>query len=243
MEKRQPMGIELVKRGIVTESDIEKALDYQKTHTNKKIGDIINILGLCDSHVLINAVGEILEEKAIYLQEKDIALDLVKQYKAIPFEISSGKIKVCFADTSNKRSIDVIRLLLLNKGLVMEKYISFETNIDKIIEALEGTSAGNIDINADVSGLVDSIIKTAMEKRASDIHIEPEENSIRVRYRIDGELVTAATIEKDKQAQLIGRLIAISNMHQEKQESQDGRILLYSDYNIRVSSQKNVYGE
>ena len=43
MEKRQPMGIELVKRGIVTESDIEKALDYQKTHTNKKIGDIINI--------------------------------------------------------------------------------------------------------------------------------------------------------------------------------------------------------
>ena len=82
-----------------------------------------------------------------------------------------------------------------------------------------------------------------MEKRASDIHIEPEENSIRVRYRIDGELVTAATIEKDKQAQLIGRLKAISNMHQEKQESQDGRILLYSDYNIRVSSQKNVYGE
>ncbi len=81
------------------------------------------------------------------------------------------------------------------------------------------------------------------KKRASDIHIEPEENSIRVRYRIDGELVTAATIEKDKQAELIGRLKAISNMHQEKQESQDGRILLYSDYNIRVSSQKNVYGE
>ena len=251
MEKRQPMGIELVKRGIVTESDIEKALDYQKTHPNKKIGDIVNILGLCDSHVLINAVGEILEEKAIYLQEKDIridvqeyiALDLVKQYKAIPFEISSGKIKVCFADTSNKRSIDVIRLLLLNKGLVMEKYISFETNIDKIIEALEGTSAGNIDINADVSGLVDSIIKTAMEKRASDIHIEPLEKIIRVRYRIDGQLVDAAQIDKDKQAQIIGRLKAISNMHQEKQESQDGRILLYEDYNIRVSSQPNIYGE
>ena len=251
MEKRQPMGIELVKRGIVTESDIEKALDYQKTHPNKKIGDIINILGLCDSHVLINAVGEILEEKAIYLQEKDIridvqeyiALDLVKQYKAIPFEISSGKIKVCFADTSNKRSIDVIRLLLLNKGLVMEKYISFETNIDKIIEALEGTSAGNIDINADVSGLVDSIIKTAMEKRASDIHIEPLEKIIRVRYRIDGQLVDAAQIDKDKQAQIIGRLKAISNMYQEKQESQDGRIIMYPDYNIRVSSQRNIYGE
>ena len=69
------------------------------------------------------------------------------------------------------------------------------------------------------------------------------ETSIRVRYRIDGDLVTVASIEKSKQSQLVGRLKAISNMHQEKQESQDGRILLYSDYNIRVSSQKNIYGE
>lgn len=66
---------------------------------------------------------------------------------------------------------------------------------------------------------------------------------VRVRYRIDGQLVTAAQIDKEKQAQIIGRLKAISNMHQEKQESQDGRILSYPDYNIRVSSQKNVYGE
>ena len=77
-----------------------------------------------------------------------------------------------------------------------------------------------------------------MDKRASDIHIEPMETSIRVRYRIDGDLVTVASIEKSKQSQLVGRLKAISNMHQEKQESQDGRILLYTDYNIRVSSQK-----
>ena len=251
MDKRQPIGIELVKRGIVTESDIEKALDYQKSHPNKKIGDILDILELCDSNILINAIGEILDEKAIYLLEKDIridvleyiSLDIMKQNKAIPFEIASGKIKVCFADTSNKKSIDVIRLLLLNKGLVMEKYITFETNINKIIDSLEGTVSDNIDTSTDISGLVDSIIKTAMEKRASDIHIEPLEKLLRVRYRIDGQLVTAAEIDKEKQVQIIGRLKAISNMHQEKQESQDGRILAYPNYNIRVSSQKNVYGE
>lgn len=251
MDKRQPIGIELVKRGIVTESDIEKALDYQKSHPNKKIGDILDILELCDSNILINAIGEILDEKAIYLLEKDIridvleyiSLDIMKQNKAIPFEIASGKIKVCFADTSNKKSIDVIRLLLLNKGLVMEKYITFETNINKIIDSLEGTVSDNIDTSTDISGLVDSIIKTAMEKRASDIHIEPLEKVLRVRYRIDGQLVTAAEIDKEKQVQIIGRLKAISNMHQEKQESQDGRILAYPSYNIRVSSQKNIYGE
>ncbi len=251
MEKRQPIGIELVKRGIVTEVDIEKALDYQKSHPSKKIGDIIDILGLCDSHILIGTIGEILDEKAIYLLDNDIrinpldyiSLDLMKQNKAIPFEIVAGKIKVCFADTSNKKSVDVVRLLLLNKRLVMEKYITFESNIEKILDSLEGAVSENINTNADISGLVDSIIKTAMDKRASDVHIEPLEDKVRVRYRIDGRLITAAQIEKDKQSQLIGRLKAISNMHQEKQEAQDGRILAYPDYNIRVSSQKNVYGE
>ena len=124
----------------------------------------------------------------------------------------------------------------------MEKYITFATNIENILASLEGKS-GDIDINADVSGLIDSVIKSAMEKRASDIHIEPLQKSLRIRYRIDGQLVTVTTIDNEKQSQIIGRLKAISNMHQEKQESQDGRIIMYPDYNIRVSSQKNIYGE
>ena len=251
MEKRQPIGIELVKRGVVSEEDIERALDYQKLHPDKKIGDIIAILHLCDIDTLINAIGEILDEKAINLKENNIkinvlnyiSLDLIKQNKAIPFDIASGKIKVCFADTTNKKSAETIRLLLLNKGLVMEKYITFESNINRIINSLEGEASDNINANADISGLVDTIIKTAIEKRASDIHVEPLDTNVRVRYRIDGQLITAVSIDKDKQAQLIGRLKAISNMHQEKQESQDGRIITYPNYNIRVSSQRNVYGE
>lgn len=250
-KKRQPIGIELVKRGLITELDIEKALDYQKQYPNKKLGDIINILGLCDSRVLIQTIGEILDEKAIYLTAKDItinvtdyiSIDIAKNNKAIPFDIVAGRIKVCFADTSNKRAIETVRLLLLNKGLVMEKYITFESNIEKILTSLEGVANEKINTNSNITELVDSIIKTAMEKRASDIHIEPMEHEVRVRYRIDGELYTAVTIENEKQSQIIGRLKAISNMHQEKQEAQDGRILVYPDYNIRVSSQKNVYGE
>ena len=247
----QPLGIELAKRKLITEVDINRALSYQKMYPNKKLGDIIHILHLCDSEELIKAIGEILDEKAILLEEGDIrvnvseyiSLDIAKKNKAIPFEIDGNKIKVCFADTTNKRSIDTIRLLLLNKGLVMEKYITFESNIDKILESLEGMASDNINTNRDITGLVDSIIKTAMEKRASDIHFEPMAEKLRVRYRIDGGLVNAVTIDSDKIPQIIGRLKAISNMHQEKQESQDGRIILYPDYNIRVSSQKNVYGE
>ncbi len=249
-KRRQPLGIELVKRGIVTEEDVERALDYQKAEPKKKIGDILNILRAADPEVLIQAMGEILDEKAILLKESDLkvnmldylSLDIAKQYKAIPFEEANGRIKVCFADTSNRRAVETVRLLLLNKGLIMEKYITFETNIDLILNSFENTS-GDIQVGADASSFIDSVIKRAMDKRASDIHFEPMQDGLRVRYRIDGWLINAANVTKEKQAQIVGRLKAISNMHQEKQESQDGRIIMYPDYNIRVSSQRNIYGE
>ena len=56
-------------------------------------------------------------------------------------------------------------------------------------------------------------------------------------------MITVARIPKENQTQMIGRLKAISNMYQEKQESQDGRIIMYPGFNIRVSSQKTIYGE
>ena len=252
LKRRQPIGVELVKRGIVGEEDIERALEYQRNHPNVKIGDCLYELGICDPYTLITAIGEILGEKGILLNKNlikikisdYISLDIAKKNKAIPFEIESGKIKVCFANTVNRRSIETMRLLFLNKGLIMENYITFEKDIDQILKSLEGKANTDITESGDnIINLVDSIIKTGIEKRASDIHIEPMATNIRVRYRIDGELFTAANLDKEKQHQIIGRLKAISNMHQEKQESQDGRILLYEDYNIRVSSQPNVNGE
>ncbi len=254
IRRRQPIGVELVKRGIVTEEDIKNALDFQKEHPNRKIGDILYSLDVCDPNKLIEAIGDIIGTKGILLTNGTLkvkltdyfSIDIAKRNKVVPFDVGSGKIKVCFADNVDTRSMENIRLLLLNRGLVMESYITFESDIVKIIKSMEGTPTENLQnagMNDTVTGLVDSIIKTGMERRASDIHIEPMANEVRIRYRIDGELFTAAKISKDKQQQIIGRLKAISNMHQEKQESQDGRILLYEDYNIRVSSQPNVYGE
>ena len=252
LKRRQPIGVELVKRGIVKEEDIERALDYQRKHPNVKIGDCLYALDICDPYILITAIGEILGEKGILLSknaikvdmEEYISLDIAKKSKVIPFDIENGKIKVCFANTVDRKSIEAIRLLLLNKGLIMETYITFEKDIVQILKSLEGKATTDInEAGVTIINLVDSIIKTGIEKRASDIHIEPMAIAIRVRYRIDGELFTAANLDKEKQQQIIGRLKAISNMHQEKQEAQDGRILLYEDYNIRVSSQPNIYGE
>jgi len=249
--RKMPIGIELVRRRIVTEDQINAAVEYQKTHRKMKLGEILKEITDCDEKVLIEAIGEIIGEKGIVLKFEDIkiniedyiSLDIVKECKAVPFEINQGKIKVCFTDVISKNNIERVKLLLLNKGLIMEKYITYDNNINNIIDRLGGKANDDIDMNDDIVKLVDSIIKTAMNKRASDIHFEPMESKLRVRYRIDGELYTAVEIRKEKQAQVIGRLKAISNMYQEKKEDQDGRIIMYPEYNIRVSSQNNVYGE
>ena len=251
LKKKQPIGIELVKRGIVSEVDVQKALEYKKEHPDKRMGEILNIIGAADSKRLLDAIGDILGERTILLTTDNIkiniedymSLDVARENKAIPFALEGGKVKVCFAETTDKKSIETIRLLLLNKGLVMDRYITFETNLENVIEAISGRPSGNIKTANNATSLVDSIIKQGIEKRASDIHIEPMDNIVRIRYRIDGELITVANVEKSKQEQLIGRIKSISNMYQEKQESQDGRILMYPNYNIRVSSQKNIYGE
>ena len=255
LKRKQPLGIELVRRGIVDGEAIERALKYQVDHPNKRLGDILYILKEAEPNQLAMEIGDIIGVKGIYLTDNKIKiepteylpLDMMKNYKAIPFDVESGKIKIAFADISNNTdNIKSVKMLVLNKGLVMDPYIAFETNIDEYFTRFEEVSTSvmeNLEETDSVTDLVDNIIKLAIEKRASDIHIEPQIDSVRIRFRIDGQLFVMANIEKEKQAQMIGRLKAISNMHQEKQEEQDGRILLYNDYNIRVSSQKNIYGE
>ena len=70
--------------------------------------------------------------------------DMAKQNKAIPFDINNGKIKVCFANTVNNKKMDAIRLLVLNKGLVMEPYITFEQQIVKLLKSLDGEVSEDI---------------------------------------------------------------------------------------------------
>ena len=100
LKRRQPIGVELVKRGIVTESDIDQALEYQREHPKKKLGDILYILDVTDPYKLIEAIGEIIGTKGVMLTNNNIkvkitdyiSLDIARDNKAIPFEVNNGKI-------------------------------------------------------------------------------------------------------------------------------------------------------
>ena len=106
--KKQPLGVELVKKGIVKEKDIEQALQYQKDHPSRKIGDILYILNVCDPKILIEAIGEILGEKGILLTSNTIkvkltdyfSLDVAQRNKVVPFEVTNRKNKSMFCKYS-----------------------------------------------------------------------------------------------------------------------------------------------
>ena len=122
VRKRQPLGVELVRRGIVGEADISNALEYQRDYPNKKIGEILYLQNACDPNKLIEAIGDILGTKGILLTQNSIrikitdyiSIDIAKKNKVIPFEVSQGKIKVCFSATTNNKNMDSIRMLMLN---------------------------------------------------------------------------------------------------------------------------------
>ena len=153
---KSPLGIELVRRGVVTQEDVAKAIEYQQRNPKEKIGDILYKLNLADPERLLQAMGEILEEKTIMLKSSDIklnvtnyiSLDTAKEDLAVPFEISNGAIRVCFASTANRNQIEAVRLLMLNKGLIMETYISFKEFI---------TFLANINISLHVTSSISII--------------------------------------------------------------------------------------
>lgn len=224
-----PIGLELIKKGIITDVEIRKALDYQKKHPEYRLVEILEMLELTDRKKLLDATSSILGFPGIDLSINDVKvdikdfypIDLAKSTKTIPFEISSGKLKVAFAEPQDSKIVKKVELLALSKGYNIEVYYTFTRNITKIIDEIEHSDNVNISDNSDVTTLIDMIIKTGMKKRASDIHIEPLEKEVRIRYRIDGELITVSTISNKKQGNIIGRIKAISNMYQEKKTSQD----------------------
>lgn len=249
--KKNPIGVEFIKRGLLTENQVDRVLQYQKEHKDLKFGEIVDILDMCDKDALLEALSDKVEVNPVKLEDvlkinpvKYLPRDVIINYKVMPFDIEGNTLKVAFADPQNATKVKEVELLLMNAGYSMEVYITLYTSIMKQIEDIRTVQTTYVDKEEkDTTKLIDNIIMTAIEKRASDIHIEPMEEKIRVRYRIDGELITISELPKERQSKITGRLKSISNMYQEITYDQDGSINTYDNFSIRVSSQKTVNGE
>jgi len=256
--RNTPIGVMLLRKNLITERDIDTALAYKREHPEKKLAEIFHTLNLCNEEELLKTLAEKIGCNFVVLSEDTfekfpgydlIPLDTMRQHKVVPFRYADQNKKVvcvAFADPEDEMVRKRIELILKAKNLNMEVYVTFAKYIDDIFTIYDKTIGDSAQYEVegqDTTQLVDNIIRSAMNKRASDLHFEPMEKKMRIRFRIDGDLVEITSIEKQKMDLIVGRLKAISGMHQEKRGNQDGEITAYPEFNIRVSSQENVYGE
>lgn len=273
-EKRR-LGDILVNAGKITSYELQEALRSQKI-LGKKLGEILVENKIISELDIIEAIEEQTGILSIDLNEVDfdtkvmklVSQNLCNKYTLIPFGFNEHKIKVAMSDPLNIFAVDDINI---STGFEVEVYIASKSSIQKFVdiyysseevnkaaeelsrETLESkTSEVNVeDIddvkNAPVVKMIDYMFRNSIEMRASDIHIEPFEKEIRIRYRIDGELKTVNRLGIESLAPLAARIKILAGLNiAEKRVPQDGRIITKvgnNEVDLRVSILPVVNGE
>lgn len=203
---------------------------------------------------------------------KLIQESVLRKYNLVPFQFSEKNpnlIKVAMSDPLDIRAMDDVSIIT---GLQIERYVATPSNIAATIDRYYGNAEAlrvaeqytkereeqekareaekNDESNvaeAPIVRLLGQIVEQAVHQRASDIHIEPLENQVRIRFRVDGVLHEVMRHDIGLHAALIARIKIVSGLDiSEKRRPQDGRatsIVDRQEYDIRVSILPTVYGE
>ena len=270
------LGEILLSGKVISEADLDKALAEQ-AQTREFLGHILFKRGMIKKRDLAQALEDQLGVPFHDLSGQRVPSDiaslvpenLVRMYRAVPFDLQENTVYVAMADPLNMTAIESMRLVT---GLEIKPFFSPEEDVlmatnqvfdgraaaYKAIEDTNGLSQENGEQiavrelermveDAPVVRLVDSIIQGGVTGAASDIHVEPQERQVRVRYRVDGILYEVMQIPKRLQSAVISRIKIMAGMNiAERRQPQDGRIPVGSNgrqYDLRVSTLLTVFGE
>ncbi|MEW9898887.1 ATPase, T2SS/T4P/T4SS family [Chitinivorax sp. PXF-14] len=271
-----PLGELLVQRGVISADQLQIALREQK-HTGVPLGKQLVALGFLSEATLREALSENLGQESVDLNRvvvdptaiRLIPKDLAKRFLAIPigFSRDGATLRLAMANPNNLVALDQIRLLV-NDALALEpmlaaesdvqraidQYYGYELSIDGILNEIEtgevdyaSLQYGGDEYSQPVVRLIDALLSDAVQKGASDIHFEPEQSFLRIRYRIDGVLRQVRSLHRTYWPAMAVRLKVMSGMNiAETRAPQDGRIsltLLGRPLDFRVAAQPTVHGE
>ncbi|NYB74302.1 type II/IV secretion system protein [Sedimentibacter hydroxybenzoicus DSM 7310] len=274
--KTARLGDILLHKKEITQDQLNECLRLQKG-SGKKLGEILIEKDFVTEDIVLNTLSEQLGIEIVNLDNfhinaeatKLISEKLAKRVNAIPLKTVNDKIYVAMSEPLNIFDIEDIEMesgkkteiLLAAKSQInyaIEKYMG-RRSAEKAVEDFNRENLANEDFdaiseetdinvsNSPVVRLINSLIRQALKMGASDIHIEPLENRIRVRVRIDGELQEILTPSKHTQSALVTRVKIIAGMNiAEKRLPQDGRIEMKIDdtiVDLRISVLPTVYGE
>lgn len=274
--KIKRLGDLLVENHLISSEQLKEALELQQ-QTNKKLGQILVDEGFLNDRQIIEVLEFQLGIPHVSLDNymidsaapKLINERLARKHNIIPLKIDKNRLIVAMADPLNIFAIDDVKLAT---GFDVEPVIATYTDIENAIQkyyqkidaekALEEFSENfmteftmeqdseemleNI-ANAPVVKLVYSVIAQAAKLKASDIHIEPVDKQVRIRYRIDGELMEFMTPDKSSHSAIVTRIKIMGRMDiAEKRIPQDGRVEMQidgRDIDLRISILPTVHGE
>ena len=262
---KQPIGTMLVQAGKIDDDQLQKGLLAQREKEGY-IGETFVELGYIEPKELNNYISHQLKIPFLQLGYYNIdssLMDLfserlIRKQKMLPLFRLNNTLNLAISDPLDPGPINAARDAT---GLKIEPVIAMGNEIDNAIDLHYGIS-GFVDIetsgdeSTDISDLfdethivelVDSIITQSQKYGCSDIHIEPRESDIRVRFRIDGRLQDFQTLPSDIHTALVSRLKIMANMDiAETRRPQDGRILFNSSkgrLDLRISTYPTLYGE
>ncbi len=268
------LGDLLIKVGAITNEQLKFALELQK-EKRKKLGDVLQELEFVTEKQIIEALEFQLGIPQVDLEKyyidpeipRLVSEEFARKNKLIPIKKQGMTLHVAMSDPLN---IIVINDLEIVTGFQVEPRIATEKDIlasintyfskqtaeeaveefTKEFEVTEEEIDQNLlrEINkAPVVRLVNTIIVQAAQSRASDIHIEPQEESLRIRFRVDGDLQEVMRPAKQTHGAIITRIKIMAKMNiAERRIPQDGRIELEvqgRDLDLRVSTIPTIYGE
>jgi len=207
------------------------------------------------------------DSPALLAELPDLPLRFLKQFHACPLAVEDGVVQLWLADAHDPYPAQAIALA---SGLPVRVQVGLRSEIDELIERRYGQgrsemgqiaegaegSEGNVDdiehlrdlaSEAPVIRLVNLVIQRAVELRASDIHVEPFESRLKVRYRVDGVLVEGESPPATLTAAVISRIKIMARLNiAERRLPQDGRIMLRvqgKELDLRVSTVPTAHGE
>jgi len=275
-QNRQRLGDILVQTGIITPEQLAEALDEQK-HSGERLGNVLVKKGYLTEQRLIEVLEFQLGIPHVVLAKRQISADtialvpeaLARKYRIFPVERIGDRLILGMVDPTDVFAIDELRLSLkmeIQPVIVTEEdlnrafnqYFGMTTSVQEVFKDLdvqieeESSDEPQADLEALVEEapivrLVNLIITQAVKERASDIHMEPTERDLIIRYRIDGKLKQMMTSPKNTQAAIISRVKIISGMNiAERRLPQDGRIQMRVEgipIDLRVSCLPTIFGE
>ncbi|NOT12023.1 MAG: type II secretion system ATPase GspE [Methylococcaceae bacterium] len=256
-------------------SELKKVERVQKTTVAESLPQLLVKLGLCSELDVADAFVESgrFEKVAathypIEIQLPDnVSLRFLKQYHIIGLSQTDDAITVAMMDPEDQFVIDALKLvtgknIIVKVGLLSEidkaleaQYGEGRSQMDKIVDDLNVDDIGEEDLEhlkdlaseAPVIKMVNLIMQRAIETKASDIHIEPFEQSLKVRLRVDGVLQEIHAPPVKSQAAVISRIKIMAKLNiAERRLPQDGRIkvqMLGKELDLRVSTIPTMYGE